>query len=105
MEKQTRLVGTEIKLNVHMEPIGDVHMSMCPFSIYVYAVSGKGYEIKKEECILVDSDNYIVVVDTSKTGEGVIRLRYTVDLPDADISDGFRREIILIDTGIQIRRA
>lgn len=96
-----RLTGTELKINLHMEPMGEIHLSGCEFSLQAYA-TGRGYEIRKEQCIQVDDDNYIVLVDTAKTGAGAIKLKMTIDLPDADFNDGKRREVLLITTNISV---
>lgn len=102
MKTVDRLVGTELKINFGMTAMGDIHLSTCPFTLYVYTLPNKGYEITKDECIKIDDDNYLVLVDTSKTGAGTIKFKVTIDLPDADFNDLHRREVVLIDTGEQV---
>lgn len=99
-----RLVGTELKINLNMVPMGNVHLGDCRFDIYAYATVGKGYAITKDECIKVDNDNFIVLVDTAKTGAGSVKFKITINLPDADFDDHYRKEIVMIDTGIVINK-
>lgn len=95
-------LGTEFKINVHVEPIDGLHMSdydfTCRFYIYSYV------ELTKNEMIKVDDDNYIACIDSSKLGVGTIMMRIIAQIPDADFPDGLRTEIETISTGLVISR-
>lgn len=52
--------------------------------------------------IRVDENNYIAVIDSNKIGRGSIKMRITVNIPDADIPDGIRTEIYTEDLNIQV---
>ena len=56
----------------------------------------------KNEMIKVDSNNYIVLLDTSKLGAGKLKCKVTARIPDSDFSDGLRTEVVVLDTGINI---
>lgn len=97
-------LGTEIKLNIHVEPIGDVHMEDYDFTVNVYTSPIKSIEVTKGEAIHIDEDNYVVCLDTSKFGAGRLKCKITAQIPDGDFSDSLRTEIAVIDTGIDIVR-
>lgn len=94
--------GTGVKLNVSIEPIDDIRMSDYPFVITIYTTPSKSFDIKKEEAIQVDADNYIVCFDTTNMGIGQIKCKVTAQLPDEDFDGDYRTEIAVIDTGIEI---
>lgn len=95
-------LGTEIKINVHVEPIGGIRMSEYDFTCVFYAYKNKCLEINKREMVKVDDDNYIAKVDTSKIGAGNLKMRFEAEIPDSDMNDGFRREVELVDLNIPI---
>lgn len=95
-------VGTELKINVHVEPIDGFHMSdydfVCRFYIYRSCV----VDVTKQNMIRIDNDNYIACVDSGKLGFGTIMMRVTAQIPDSDFQDGLRTEIKTVSTGITI---
>lgn len=99
-------LGTEIKLNIHIDPIDDLHMSDEEFLFIVeaYCSSKNSIKIFKDEAIKVNNsdDDYIVLIDTLKLGTGTLKCKIAVTLPDADFEDGDRTEVTIIDTGINI---
>lgn len=97
-------VGTEVKINVHLERMGEVTMDNYEWSAEVYTIATKVVKVSKGEAIRVDEDNYVVTVDTAKTGVGGLRMRVTADVPDGDFADGLRREIVLLNTDIEVVR-
>ena len=52
--------------------------------------------------IRVDENNYIAVIDSTKIGRGIIKMKLTVEIPDGDIPGGLRKEVYTHDTGIRI---
>lgn len=95
------IIGTELKINVHIDPMDGVHMSECNF-ICQFFVKNRMVTIKKENMIKVDDDNYIALVDTAKLETGILTMRIEVDVPDLDFSDGFRKEVDIVCTGITL---
>lgn len=97
--------GTELKLNIGIEPIDGVSMESYDFNVEILSNTNFGQNkivIKKEDAIKVDSDNYIVTFDTSKLQTGNVICKIIAHIPDSDFKDGYRTEIAKIDTGIKI---
>lgn len=96
-------IGTELKINVHIEPLGGLHMSDYDFSAKFYTRAVKSVVVHKEDMIQVDADNYIALVDTSNMTTGVVMMVVTAQIPDADFPDGLRTETTMpINTNISI---
>lgn len=102
----TPIVGTELKLNINIEPLDGNHMANYDFTVDLYCSSKNVLSFKKgdSELINIDQDNYIVLVDTSKVGTGALKCRVTAYLPDTQFPNGTRTEIIILNTGINILR-
>lgn len=93
-------LGTEFKINVHVEPIDGLHMSDYDFTCVFY-IYGKGnVSLNKSDMIRVDEDNYIACIDSGKLGVGVIMMRITAQIPDADFPNFLRTEVQTISTDI-----
>ncbi|WP_296122606.1 hypothetical protein [uncultured Bacteroides sp.] len=97
-------IGTELKINVHVEPIDGFHMSDYDFTCRFYIYANRYVELGKSEMIRMDDDNYIACIDSSKLGTGNIMMRIMAYIPDADFSDGFRTEVETVDTMVIIRK-
>lgn len=95
-------LGTELKINVHVEPIGGTRMSEYDFTCVFYVYKNKCLEVRKRDMTKVDDDNYIANVDTTKIGAGNLKMRFEAEIPDSDMNDGFRREVELVDLNIPI---
>ena len=89
----TSIIGTEEKFNLRISPLGDLHAADYDFSVKAYSNKSANLIIPKDECIMVDNDNFIVRVDTSALGLGQIILEVTAYIPDSDFPDGLRTEI------------
>lgn len=100
--KQKTILGTELKLNIHIEPIGQTTMDDYDFQVEVYCQSKQIVTLKKEDTIRIDENNYVCPIDTSELGTGTIKCRITAYIPDSDFEDGVRTEICGITTGIEI---
>ena len=94
--------GTEIKLNVNIEPMKSVSMESYDFKIEVYTSPLKVLTFNKGDANRVDANNYIVLVDTSLLGAGDVKCKVTAYIPDGDFKDGLRTEIAVANTGINI---
>lgn len=95
-------VGTELKLNVNIEPMGDITMDDYDFLVEAYCSIKRVVSIPKASSIRIDENNYVVRVDTAETGAGDLKCRITAYIPDSDFADGFRTEVIGFDTGINV---
>lgn len=98
-------LGTELKINVHVEPMDGYHMSDYEFECAFYVYANKKVVYKKEEMKRVDDDNYLAMinsVDALKLGRGHINLEFTAYIPDADFKDGSRTEKAILCTGVTI---
>lgn len=95
-------LGTEIKLNIHIEPIGSLCMDDYDFEAEVYCSQKKTIIAKKSDMIRVDESNFIVLVDTAIVGAGDLKCKVTAYIPDSDFDDGLRTEVVAFDTGIDI---
>jgi hypothetical protein len=95
-------LGTELKLNVNIEPIGDVTMDNYEFEIEVYCSPKKSIVIKKSDAIRIDESNYVILIDSEVVGAGDLKCKITAHIPDGDFEDNIRTEVIGIDTGINI---
>ena len=94
--------GTEIKLNVNIEPMKGVSMESYNFNVEIYTFPSKVLTFNKSDATRVDANNYIVLVDTSLLGAGEVKCKVTAYIPDDDFKDGLRTEIAVTNTGIDI---
>lgn len=96
-------LGTELKLNINIVPMGVVSMDDYDFNLDVYSqTSNKHIIIEKSNTKKVDKDNYVVIVDTEEIGVGRVMCKVTAYLPDGDFKDRNRKEVAVVDTGISI---
>jgi hypothetical protein len=74
------------------------------FTIEAYCSPKNSITIEKSKAIPVENstDDYIVLIDTSKIGTGTLKCKVIVEIPDGDFDDDFRTEVSIIDTGIEI---
>ena len=93
-------LGTIYKLNIHIDGLPGT-MDDVSFTAVFFCFQQK-LEISKEEMIRVDENNYIAVIDSTKIGRGIIKMKLTVEIPDSDIPGGLRKEVYTHDTGIRI---
>lgn len=99
---ESPFIGTELKLNINIEPIGEVTMDDFDFEVEVYCSIKRVITIQKKDAIRVDQNNYMVLVDTSETGAGDLKCKVTAHIPDGDFNDGLRTEVVAVSTGITI---
>jgi hypothetical protein len=97
-------LGTEIKLNIHIDPIGELTMVDYDFTVEAYCSAKKSLIINKTQAKPVDNSNsdYIIMIDTSEIGTGNLKCKVTAYIPDGDFEDEERTEVSIIDTGIEI---
>lgn len=95
-------IGTELKLNINIEPMGEFTMDDYDWSVDVYCSAKRIVVIKKEDAIRIDSNNYVILVDSSELGAGDVKCKFTAHIPDFDFSDTLRTEVAIMDTGLNI---
>ena len=95
-------LGTELKLNVNIEPMGELTMEDYDFSVDIWTSMKRILNIPKSECIKIDKDNYVILVDTSLLGAGDIKAKVIANIPDFDFPDTVRTEVVALDLGITV---
>ena len=97
------IIGTKIKLNIHIDEYDGLSMSDYDFDATIYTPrSENSIFYKKEDMIKIDDDNYCVLVDTSIIGFGRILVKIHAYLDDFDFEDSIRDEIGVIDTMLNV---
>lgn len=86
--------GSEIKYQFSLTA-EDYTTADMDFTITVIGNLGT-QTITKDECIAVDDDYYIMIVDSSLTGSGTLQARITAYVPDADCDDSYRTEVVTV---------
>lgn len=98
-------LGTELKINVHVEPMDGLTMDGYDFYCEFYVYSNKVVKIEKSRMKRVDESNYLALITSAmgkSIGRGDIKLRFTAHIPDGDFDDGFRTEVSEVCTGVTI---
>lgn len=98
----TSISGTQIKINIHIDPLGSLHMSDYDFECKFYIFPKKSIIVKKTQMVKVDDDNYLALVDSTGLGVGRLHMTLTAQIPDEDFNNSTRREIACVDTEIDI---
>lgn len=97
-------LGTEIKLNIEIEPIGHTTMDDYDFVVEVYCSTKKVQSFTKQDTIRINAWNYMVLVDTEVLGAGDMKCKITAYIPDSDFPDLVRTEVACVDTNITINK-
>lgn len=101
--KQIVILGTELKLNVNINSMGDVHASGYNFTVDFFCSTKKVKSYAKEDLLPIDDDNFIALLDTTDVGAGELKCRITAYIPDEDFADdGTRTEVLDIITDYNI---
>lgn len=98
------VLGTELKINVNVKPIGNIHLSNCDFTCTFFVSSAKTVVKNKSDMIKVDDDNYIALINSEDLGVGTIKMTIKVLVPDQAFEDNYRTEIETVTTGITIKK-
>ena len=96
-------LGTEFKLNVHLEPLDGIRMSDYDFEVALYVYTNRKVVFQKSKLKKVDDDNYLLMVETAdalRIGRGRINAEITAYFPDSDFSDGLRTEKLVLCTDV-----
>ena len=84
--------GTDIEINVNMQPIGANTMSTVDWKC-IFFVDDSSYIVTKSQSRRVDDDNYLCPVETATLNRGVLQCRMIAEIPNNLFSDGLRTEI------------
>lgn len=96
-------LGSDAKLNVSI-CTDTLTMDDMDFTCEFYTNSQKKFVISKASMIRKDEKNYIVVFNTNEIGLGIIKCIIYVDIPDSDCDDSVFNDILVINTGIPVRK-
>lgn len=95
--------GAEIKFQLNIAPMNGFRMSSYDFRVVAYCKDTKQkLEVTKEECTMLDDDNYIVPVDTASLGLGELLLDVYAEVPDDIFPDELRTDVARLETYVEI---
>lgn len=94
--------GSDLKLNIHIEPLGKLTMDDYEWYIECYCANEVPIKIPKDTARRVDENNFIITLNTQQLGIGPLQCVITAHIPDEDFDDNFRTEISRINTNIII---
>lgn len=96
-------VGTELKLNLYFEPIGDTKMGDYDFKVEAYCTTPEeGITLDEKDIKIIDDNNCNVLINTAEVGIGTLKIKVTADIEDLDFADQIRTEVVCVNTGIKI---
>ena len=104
MEETNVFLGTELKLNLSIEPIGALTMDDFDFSVELYCSAKRVFIVSKDKTLRVDENNYLILVDSEVLGQGELKCKVIASVPDDDFDDSIRTEVLMFDTGIRITK-
>lgn len=112
MGSDKRYLGTELKLKISIDKIGEYTMDDYDFEVELYCNPKKAAKIVKSSDPKKDTPSkyvkdeegsgYILLVDSREVGAGNMKCKITAYIPDMDFYDGLRTEVAIIDTNITI---
>lgn len=85
-------IGSDVKINITMEPLDGMTLRATEWTCEFFAIRGK-VAVSKSEATMVDDNNYICPVDTTKIGKGELCAVLKVRIPDGSFPDGYRDEV------------
>lgn len=96
------VLGTQLKLNIHIDPLGSLHMDDYDFECKFFVYQNKTVTIQKQQMAKIDNDNYLALLDTMPLGIGNLHITLTAYIPDNDFNGQIRKEIVCVPTDINI---
>ena len=99
-------IGTKLKRNFHIPPMDGITMDSYDFTIEFISgsINAKRVIVEKNDAIRVDSDNYLVLIDTATLSVGKLTCVATLYIPDLDFTGGIRTEILDVDIDIELAK-
>lgn len=102
------VLGTELKMRIHVDPIDEFQLQDYNFKVEVYTTTSNiiTFDKDSDNIILPDDnrDTCVVLFNSKDIGVGRVKVKITADIPDEDFKDGYRTEIAVEDTNIMIVR-
>lgn len=98
------VIGTDLKINVNVKPIGDISLSQCDFTCTFFISSSKSVILSKSQLVKIDNDNYLALFNSEELGVGTIKMTIEIKVPDPLFDKGYRTEIETVCTGINITK-
>lgn len=100
----TYTIGSQIKILIEAVLPDNLTLFDVDFDVVVYNDDKKDQQkkYKKNECILTDEYDYVVLVDSDELGVGTYMVKLTVYITDADFPDGRRKEVIRINPNVKV---
>lgn len=102
MNENKIVLGTELKLNIYIPPLGDLTALNYDFQVHFYCNPRKVKSFEKKDLVVIDDNNYIACLDSTEVGVGKLKCNMIAYIPDEDFDDGLRTEIVEITTGYDI---
>lgn len=94
--------GSDLKLNIHIEPLGGLTMDDYDWYVECYCSNETPIKITKDQARRVDENNFIIALNTQQLSIGPLQCVITAHIPDEDFEDEVRTEISRINTNINI---
>ena len=96
-------IGTELKLNLYFEPLGNTKMRDYDFKVEAYCTtSEEGITLNGDDIKIIDDNNCNILINTTEVGIGTLKIKITANIPDLDFKDQERTEVVCVNTGIKI---
>lgn len=96
---QNVTIGSDEKIGFSANLPDGLKMRDVDFYVTVYNADKKDAEIEvnKSHCIMINDNEYAVLVDTEELGVGLVLLKVTFKIPDTDYQSGFRKQVVKIN--------
>lgn len=92
-------IGTDAKIEFSADLPDGLTLSDVDFTVTVYNddAANLSAEYTKAQCLAVDENTYLVLVDTDTLGVGVYMLRVVFEIIDTDFTGGIRENVVYIN--------
>lgn len=102
MAREQLILGKIQPFTVSLNKYGTYSMSQYNFVIAYWCSSTKVITVPKHEAKRINDDSYMIWVDTRKTGCGKLTIAAKALLPDTDLPELARPDIVVFDTGCDV---
>lgn len=96
--------GTDLKFCVTADLGNNIHLDDVDFKCRFFRSGlNNGQTVEKKDMARISADEYLAVVDTKVIGSGEYYMVFSAKIPDGDVPDGFRDEVVTVPTGINVK--
>ena len=97
-------LGDDLKILVTAELPDGMKMADVDWTVKVVNISQKDKEkvYQKSECIETVKGDYVVLVESDDLGIGRYMVRLTLEIPDTDWPDGYRKQVVKINPHVVV---